>query len=250
MRRSTARGCAPPCRGCSRGSALAAGRRGGAGRGARLGLRVGTAGASVTVGPRPAAPDPEAAEAVMYRLLDLPKTLWERDETSTLVIFDEFQDLLVARQDLDGLLRSVIQYHGDAAAYVYAGSEPSMMRELFDARERPLFGQADPLALERLPIEDTLEDLGARFAGEGLDPGAALGELVVLAAGHPQRTMLLAYLLADRLATRAPGTPRPGAEVVEAALARTQPARQALWQQLGRSERVVLAAVADGIPPT
>ena len=73
----------------------------------RLGLSVGTAGASVTVGPRPAAPDPEAAEAVMYRLLDLPKTLWERDETSTLVIFDEFQDLLVARQDLDGLLRSV-----------------------------------------------------------------------------------------------------------------------------------------------
>ena len=90
----------------------------------RLGLSVGTAGASVTVGPRPAAPDPEAAEAVMYRLLDLPKTLWERDQTSTLVIFDEFQDLLVARQDLDGLLRSVVQYHGDAAAYVYAGSEP------------------------------------------------------------------------------------------------------------------------------
>src|SRR3954469_10651344 len=41
----------------------------------RLGLSVGTAGASLTVGPRPAAPDPEAAEAVMYRLLDLPKTL-------------------------------------------------------------------------------------------------------------------------------------------------------------------------------
>src|SRR5215210_7134183 len=77
------------------------------------------------LGRRPASPDPEAAETVVYRLLDLPKTLWERDETSTLVVFDEFQDLLVARQDLDGLLRSRIQYHGDAAAYVYAGSEPS-----------------------------------------------------------------------------------------------------------------------------
>ena len=67
------------------------------------------------------------------------------------MVFDEFQDLLVARQDLDGLLRSRIQYHDDAAAYVYAGSEPSMMRELFDARERPLFGQADPLALGPAP---------------------------------------------------------------------------------------------------
>ena len=81
---------------------------------------MGTAGASVTVGPRPTSPDPEAAETVVYRLLDLPKTLWERDGSPTLVVFDEFQDLLVARQDLDGLLRSRIQYHGDAAAYVYA----------------------------------------------------------------------------------------------------------------------------------
>src|SRR3712207_8034440 len=42
---------------------------------------------------------------------------------TTLFRSDEFQDLLVARKDLDGLLRSRIQYHGDAAAYVYAGSE-------------------------------------------------------------------------------------------------------------------------------
>jgi SAM-dependent methyltransferase len=46
---------------------------------------------------------------VLYRLLDLPKTLHERDREPTLVVFDEFQDLLVARQDLDGALRSRIQ---------------------------------------------------------------------------------------------------------------------------------------------
>src|SRR4051794_41786270 len=34
------------------------------------------------------------------------------------------------------LVRSRIQYHGDAASYVYARSEPSMMRELFERRER------------------------------------------------------------------------------------------------------------------
>jgi hypothetical protein len=125
-----------------------------------------------------------------------------------------------------------------------------MMRELFDTRERPLFGQADPLSLGPLPIEETLGDLAERFAVEELVPGEALGELVVFAAGHPQRTMLLAYLLADRLASGARGTPGLAAEVVDDALTRTQPSHQALWQQLGRSERVVLAAVADGIGPT
>src|SRR4051812_49299194 len=111
---------------------------------ARLGVSLSPTGPSITVGPRPPRSDVDAAEAVLLRLLDLPKQLWERDEMPTLVVFDEFQDLLVARKDLDGLLRSRIQYHGDAAAYVFAGSEPSMMRELFDRRERPVFGQAGP----------------------------------------------------------------------------------------------------------
>ena len=216
---------------------------------ARLGVGLSAAGPAVSVFARPPAPDPQAAETVLYRLLDLPLELHRGDGTPTLVVLDEFQDLLVARKDLDGLLRSRIQYHGDAAAYVYAGSEPSMMRRLFDARERPLFGQADPLALGPLPLEETLRGLHGRFAAEGQDPGEALAELVAFAAGHPQRTMLLAYLLSERLAAGEPGTPETAARVVDDAVARTQPAHQALFGQLGGSERVVLAAAADGVPP-
>ena len=217
---------------------------------ARLGVSLSAAGPAVSVGARPRTPDLPAAEAVVERLLDLPRALWERDRTPTLVVFDEFQDLLVARKDLDGLLRSRFQYHGDAAAYVYAGSEPSMMRRLFDTRERPLFGQADPLTIGPLPPDETLADLAARFAGEGLEPGEALGELTAFAVGHPQRTMLLAYLLADRLTTGSTGTAATAAAVLDDALERTAPAHQAVWQQLGASERAVAAAVADGIPPT
>ena len=217
---------------------------------ARLGLSIGPTGASVTFGPRPASPDAEAAEMVLHRLLDLPVMLHERERTPTLVVFDEFQDLLVAREDLDGLLRSRIQYHGDAAAYVYAGSEPSMMRELFDKRERPLFGQADPLALGPLPLDAVLADLSERFAAEGLDPGEALGELATFAGGHPQRVMLLSYLLAEQLEAGRPGTPETAELVIEAAVQRAQPAHEALWSQLRRSEKVVVAGVADGLPPS
>jgi uncharacterized protein len=217
---------------------------------ARLGVSLSATGPAVSVGPRPISPDHDAAESVLYRLLDLPLALWETDRLPTLVVFDEFQDLLVARKDLDGLLRSRIQYHGDAAAYVYAGSEPSMMRELFDTRERPLFGQADPLTIGPLPPDETISDLSGRFDAEGLDPGPALGELAVFAAGHPQRTMMLAYLLADALAAGETATPALAARVVDDALERTRPAHQALWQGLGRTERVVLAATADGIAPT
>ena len=216
----------------------------------RLGISISASGPTVSLGPRPPSPDNAAAESALHALLDLPLTLWQRDGSRTLVVLDEFQDLLVARGDLDGLLRSRIQYHGDAAAYVYAGSEPSMMRELFDGRERPLFGQADPVSLGPLPTDETLADLDGRFVAEGLDPGTALGELVAFAAGHPQRVMLLAYLLADRLADGQAGTQETATAVVGDALDRTAPAHQALWQQLGRTERVVLGAVADGTAPT
>ncbi len=216
----------------------------------RLGITLSPAGAGVSLSARPQTPDVQAADAVLDRLLDLPLTLWRQDASPTLVVFDEFQDLLVARQDLDGLLRSRIQYHGDGAAYVFAGSEPSLMRELFETRERPFFDQALSLSLDPLPLADALDALGARFAAERVDPGEALGALVAFAAGHPQRTMLLAYLLAERLADGAAGTALVAGEVIDTALAQTAPAHQALWQQLGRTERVVMSAVADGIAPS
>ena len=125
-----------------------------------------------------------------------------------------------------------------------------MMRELFDHRERPLFGQADPLALGPLPLEEALDELGRRFADEGLDPGDALGELATFAAGHPQRVMLLCYLLAEQLGAGLDGTLETAGLVVESAIERTNAAHEALWRQLRRSERVVLAGVADGASPS
>ena len=160
----------------------------------RLGVTFGAAGPGISVALRPPAPDAAAAETVLERLLDLPLSLWEVDRVPTLVVFDEFQDLLVARKDLDGVLRARIQYHHDAAAYVYAGSEPSMMRELFDVRERPLFGQADPMTLEPLPLDETIGDLAARFADEGLDQGHLIR--------RPRATRLVDPLLAEWLRRR------------------------------------------------
>src|SRR4051812_40267839 len=69
----------------------------------RLGVSLSAAGPAVTLSARPSSFDAGAAETVVLRLLDLPLTLWEADATPTLVVFDEFQDLLVARRDLNGL---------------------------------------------------------------------------------------------------------------------------------------------------
>jgi hypothetical protein len=231
--------------------------------GGRLGISLTAAGPGITLSPRQQKfpPSQDVSQLVAAELLDLPASLYERDKIPTLVVFDEFQDLLSAGSSLDGLLRSHVQYHGDAAVYIYAGSHPSLMRKLFTDRERPLYGQAEPIELGPLPIDEVLVDLVERFEALDEDPGSALGPLVTAAAGHPQRTMLLAHLLHRELSARALGasTLAEGADVegvaladavVRRALAITSEAHQAVWDALPSGKKAVLAALAEGDSPT
>jgi uncharacterized protein len=229
--------------------------------GGRLGISLTPAGPGISLGPRQQVPTHEATLTAAAELLDLPRSLFEKDRIPTLVVFDEFQDLLSAGAGLDGLVRSHVQYHGDAAVYIYAGSHPSLMRRLFEDRERPLYGQAEPLELGPLPVEDVVAELAERFDELGEDPAGALSPLVGTAAGHPQRTMLLGHLLHRELAARELGTTTlaEGGQVegialadavVRRALAMTNEAHQAVWDGLSAGKKAVLAALADGDSPT
>jgi uncharacterized protein len=217
---------------------------------ARLGVTIGPGGVSLQVAGSTGSPKAEHARDVLAELLDVPRLLHEADGGLTVVCLDEFQDLLTADDKLDGLVRSVIQHHREGAAYVYAGSAPSLMRALFSDRERPLFGQARPLALPPLPAEDAVADILQLAAEEGLElDGSEVRRLVDLAGGHPQRTMLLAAHLFD-LTDRGEGGPDPAGEALDRALAETRDVHEAVWDSLRRPERAVLAALADGEPPT
>jgi len=230
--------------------------------GSRVGLSLTPAGPGVSFGPKQQQiPAPEAPQTAAIELLDLPLTLFERDAIPTMVAFDEFQDLLSAGPSLDGLLRSHVQYHAEAAVYVYAGSQPSLMRRLFTDRERPLYAQAEPLDLGPLPLDETLAELAERFEQLEEDPGGALVPVLTTAAGHPQRTMLLAHLLHRELAARKAGVAPPsesaGLEgialadsVVRRALTMTNEAHQAVWDGLSSGKKAVLSALADGDSPT
>lgn len=155
-----------------------------------LGVTLGAGGLAAKLESEPKT-DPLPA---LHRLLDVPRDAHERTGRRVLVCFDEFHELL-RLGGLDGVLRSHIQHHGTAASYVFAGSEPGMMEALFADRERPLFGQAQPIQLGSLPAEALGAFVTDRFARTGRDPGEALDPLLELAQGHPQRAMLLAHHL-------------------------------------------------------
>jgi hypothetical protein len=216
----------------------------------RLGVSLGVAGLTLSMSGRPATREPEQARSILAELLDLPRVLHEADGGLTVVCLDEFQDLLTADVTLDGLVRSVIQHHGRAAAYIYAGSAPSLMRALFAERERPLFGQARPLELPPLPAAETLEDVLAIAAAHevALDPDA-VRHLVDVGAGHPQRTMLLAHHLFD-LTAAGEQHADPAGVALARAVDETTDVHRTVWDALPRSDRAVVTALADGLAPT
>lgn len=217
----------------------------------RLGLTLGPAGVTIQAGARgtPTAPTADQSRQILLELLDLPARLHAHDDGLTVVCLDEFQDLLTADDRLDGLFRSVTQHHGRAAAYVYAGSRPSLMREMFSNHERPFYAQARPLALPPLPADEAISDLGAIFAAHGIEPTDTIVDLVTAAQGHPQRTMLLAHHAFNLLSEDDPPQDVAGA-ALELALAETADAHQAAWDALARTERAVVVALADGRSPT
>jgi hypothetical protein len=187
--------------------------------------------------------------AGLHELLELPVEVARRSERRAVVYFDEFQDVL-AVSGLDGLLRSHIQHHRANVTYGFAGSEPSMLRELFSDRSRPLYGQAHWLRLGRISTEALHEHVTRHFKETGKDAGEAGAEIVLLGAGHPQRTILLAWHLWELTTDDTPATRADASAALAATLRARKPELDATWRAMTANERRVAIAVAHGLAPT
>jgi uncharacterized protein len=195
-------------------------------------------------------PDASAEPTRRIRgLLDLPLKLHERDGRRTVVIFDEFQELLRSGNELDAVLRSRIQHHGTAAGYIYAGSHPGLMEELFGRKERPLFGQAQPLYLDPLSDADLADYIARRFEETGRDPGEALDRLLDFVGGHPQRAMMLTHHLWRVTQQQARAQLEDFDGALSAVRAEAHEALEAVWSSLGSIERRVISALARSDDP-
>lgn len=206
------------------------------------GLTAAPPGTGVTV---QAGPQAETSSTrLLHELLGLPVALHRRSGRRALIVFDEFQSLLGADDRVDGLIRSHIQNHRDEASYVFAGSEPGLMAEIFEERERPLYGQARPLRLAALDDDVLAALISERFAATSRDPGAGLGPLLDLVRGHPQRAMLVAYHLWEQTPPGGEADAEAWATASAAVLRELQESFERTWEGLSTSERRTLAAVA------
>lgn len=206
-----------------------------------LGLSLGAFGISAKLQLDPRV-DPLPA---LHALLDLPQRLEESGGFRALIVLDEFQDITKVRE-MDAIIRSHIQFQGEVASFVFAGSEPGLMRELFDEKERPLYGQAVPMRLGRLADADIAAYIVERFRETGRSVGEALNPLLDAAHGHPQRTMLLAHRLWDVVEVGETAGLDAWSTAHAAALKELQPEFDANWRRLSTNAQKALRAVVAG----
>ena len=203
-------------------------------------------------GPLPASVDVDSrpGEKPLIERLDAPKGILEKRGLRTLVVFDEFQDVLEARQDADEVIRSAIQHHGEAASYIFAGSELGVMRELFASRRRAFYRQASRIDLTPLDESDLGEYILDRFRAGGKSIGAdALAALLDRSEGHPRAAMLLAHELWELSSAGEPADLATYFEAEGAALENAASDLRAIWRGMVRSDRELLTKIARGEAP-
>ncbi len=209
-----------------------------------IGLSLGGGGFTATLQRNPQVD----AESVLIRLLELPASLFDRSGTTSLVVFDEIQDVL-AVPGADGKIRSVIQHQTDAATYGFAGSAPGVMHHLFADPARPLLEQAVPRHLAPLPLDAVGQYVSERFERSGREVGPALSPLLEFTRGHPQRSMMLAHYLWERTARGRGADEEVWIAALDQAVADTTPLMNAIWRALPPNERRIARALAVASTP-
>lgn len=204
--------------------------------------KVAPAGVGIEVSPQPQMPG-------LLDRLALPRKLQERHGRQCAIAFDEFQDVVRVGDALAGTIRSELEQHRSAAAYLFSGSHPGLMRDLFSDRRHAFFAQAKPVDLPRLQAEDLADYIGSRFEQGNRDAGEALEPLLQTADGHPQRAILLAHHLYESTRPHATATSEEWVAAFAATTHDATPEVQTAWDSWTNSERRLMAVVADRSTP-
>jgi hypothetical protein len=191
---------------------------------------------------RPARQRPDAA-ARLGLLLDV--LVGTARSTPTLLIVDEFSSIATV-PGAAGALRTALQHHYTELGVVFAGSMPSVMRQLFTERAEPFYAQADLVQIDPLEATEVNELLTERFAATDRGAGILPARLVDFAQGHPQRTMQLA----DAAWRHTPEGSGVDDAIWAAALAQVRAGAaepmERLFSHFQRAERDVLRVLANG----
>lgn len=161
------------------------------------------------------------------------------------VCFDDFQDAVAAPAVLEAI-GAARAPDGERISYVFVGPPGP---ERGKATEAAWPAPAATVTVGAIDPQLFADEISRRFADTGRDAGEAAGLIAGVGAGHPQRTMLLAWQLSELTAPGERANVASARMAIELALRRCAPELQMRWNGLHSNERRVTVAIANEIAP-
>ena len=161
------------------------------------------------------------------------------------IALDEFQAVAAFNGgSVEQALRAAVQQQR-RVAYVFAGSEPSLMEQMIGPR-RPFYKAGPVMRLQKIPADLFALAVEDRFARSGISPESGLGAAIVDLAGNlPYDVQRLAHETWDDAS--AAGRRRASLDDLHATLhrllAEQETMFEAVWERLTLAQRAVLRAV-------
>lgn len=128
---------------------------------------------------------------LLREALSFPDEMGRKDNRRVVVIFDEFGDLAKLNGlELLKLMRSIFQIQ-ENTAYLFTGSQESVMNELFLNRRQPFFRFGIIQNLNLLPFDEVKKYIREKFNREGITISPEhIGFILQKTKGHPYYTQL------------------------------------------------------------
>jgi hypothetical protein len=187
---------------------------------------------------------PADLDDTLERLLRLPGQLAAERERQTVLILDEFQEVVNVDRDLPKLMRAVFQQQPEVA-HVYLGSKRHMMQRIFNDENEPFWRSARQMELGVIPPSEFEGYIEERFetTERSIEP-PAVERVLAVTRGHPYATQELCYFLWQRV----PKGASAAEETVDESLADVLRSEHAhftlIWGRASSAQRSLLHALA------
>ncbi len=201
---------------------------------------------SISVGVTPINPDKDTPSLI--EVLGRANALAQERGIIIGIMIDEFQE--ISRREgiaAEKQLRACIQEHRHLA-YVFAGSDTTMMAAMVTQYKRPFYRLGDTLMLGEIPSADMVEFIQTSFGNRNISISEAVAELILReCSGVPYNIQKLCYRTYSRAVLKGLGA--IDSEVVEAAIDHIVQGEALIYQTLFRtqplSRQKILSALAD-----
>ncbi|HVO55103.1 MAG TPA: ATP-binding protein [Solirubrobacterales bacterium] len=134
-------------------------------------------------------------DVTIERLLELPAELGAGRGRRTVLVIDEFQEIVEIDPNLPKLLRAAFQRQPEVS-HVYLGSRRHVMQRIFNDANEPFWRSAKPIELGPIDPGPFAAFISERFAGSEREVAEeTVARLIELTGGHPYATQELSYFL-------------------------------------------------------